>query len=137
MEIRQFVLDDYDQIHALWEECGFKLGKSDSKDEIKRFIEINSQTSLVGVLAGELIACVLGGFDGRRGLVHHLCVHPDSQGKGYGSQILMRLEAAFREKGIIKMSFWVLASNIGVVKFYDKLGYGLRHDIVTMSKDLT
>lgn len=136
MEIRRFTPEDYDEVHSLWQSCNLSLEASDSKEEIVKFATMNPDTSLVGTFEDKIIACVLGGFDGRRGLVHHLSVDEKYQGYGYGAEIMKYLENIFKDKGVIKISFWVIKSNINVVGFYEKLGYELRNDIVTVSKKL-
>lgn len=136
MIVRRFRAEDYDEVFKLWKECRLELGASDSREEILRFIERNPNTSLVGEEDGKITAAVFGGFDGRRGLVHHLAVKPELQKMGYGREILNALEEEFRSMGVIKLSFWVKKNNIGVVEFYNKSGYELREDIVTMSKIL-
>jgi ribosomal protein S18 acetylase RimI-like enzyme len=136
MIIRRFMAEDYDEVFKLWKECGIELGTSDSREEVLKLVERNPNTSLVGEEDGWIAAAVLGGFDGRRGLVHHLAVKPELQKKGYGREILKALEDEFRNMGVIKLSFWVKRNNIGVVEFYNKAGYELREDIVTMSKIL-
>lgn len=136
MNIRNMRSVDYCEVYKLWQECGISLGKSDSEDEIQKFISMNPETSLVGIIDNKIIGCVLGGYDGRRGLIHHLAVHPDYQGNDYGTILMECLENKFKEKGVVKISFWVQNSNIGVVDFYEKLGYELRKDIVTISKVL-
>jgi len=77
---------------------------------------------------------ILGGFDGRRGLVHHLAVLPEYQGKGIGKVLMYKLEETFKKMGVVKINFWVENRNLKVTDFYRKLGYELRDDIVTMSK---
>lgn len=136
MNIRDMKIEDYREVYKLWQECGISLGKSDSEDEIQKFISMNPETSLVETIDNKIIGCVLGGYDGRRGLIHHLAIHPDYQGNDYGTILMECLENKFKEKGVVKISFWVQNSNIGVVDFYEKLGYELRKDIVTISKVL-
>lgn len=136
MNIRNMKIEDYYEVYKLWQKCCISLGKSDSKEEIQKFIFMNPETSMVGTIDNKIIGCVLGGYDGRRGLIHHLAVHPDYQGNDYGTILMECLENKFKEKGVVKMSFWVQNSNIGVVDFYEKLGYELRKDIVTISKVL-
>ncbi|GLC29067.1 GNAT family N-acetyltransferase [Clostridium omnivorum] len=136
MNIRNMKIEDYYEVYQLWQKCGISLGKSDSKEEIQKFIFMNPETSMVGTIDNKIIGCVLGGYDGRRGLIHHLAVHPDYQGNDYGTILMECLENKFKENGVVKVSFWVQNSNIGVVDFYEKLGYELRKDIVTISKVL-
>jgi putative acetyltransferase len=136
MEIREFTMDDYESVYSLWERCKLHLGKSDSPQEIERFIKQNPTTSLVGVIDGEIAGCILGGFDGRRGLIHHLAVDEKYRNLGYGGKLLKEVEDIFKNMGVVKISFWVTSDNLGVVDFYGKCGYELRKDIVTLSKVL-
>ncbi len=136
MEIRNFIPDDYEDVYDLWKKCNLHLGKSDSREEIEKFLKLNPNTSLVGIIDGKIIGCVLGGFDGRRGLIHHLAVDNSFRKMGYGRQLINALEKIFTEMGVVKLSFWVTNDNLSVVNFYEHLGYKLRNDIVTMSKFL-
>lgn len=136
MEIRKFTMDDYEGVYRLWERCSLHLGKSDSESEIEKFIKQNPETSLVGVIDGEIMGCIFGGFDGRRGLIHHLAVDEIYRNLGYGKQLLKEVENVFNAIGVVKISFWVTTDNLGVIDFYEKCGYELRKDIVTMSKGL-
>lgn len=77
----------------------------------------------------------MGGFDGRRGLVHHLAVTAEHRGEGLGKALMAELDRRFRELGLEKYSFWIEADNTEVIKFYQHLGYELR-DLITMSKTL-
>lgn len=137
MYIRNMTIEDYDQVAALWVDCGFILGISDSREEIQKFLEYNPGTSLLLIEHDKIAGSVLGGYDGRRGLVHHLAVLPGFQKKGYGRVLIEALEKEYKKLGVIKTSFWVLKSNLDVIGFYEKLNYRLREDLVTLSKVYT
>jgi len=136
MNIRTVTKEDYQDIYRLWESCNIELGTSDTFEEIEKFINMNPDTCLIGEEDGLIIGCVLGGYDGRRGLVHHLAVRPDLQGRGYGRDLLDELEERFRKLGVVKVSFWVKRDNYKVKGFYNRLGYQEREDLITMSKVL-
>ncbi len=86
--------------------------------------------------ADELCGVVLGGFDGRRGIIHHLAVKKKFRGRAIGSELVAVVERKFKEKGVEKINFWVEKANMEAVDFYKKIGYHLRDDIVTVSKVL-
>lgn len=137
MKIREMTIEDYQQVYDLWASTGtIQLKKSDERSEIGRMIQWNPTTCLVGEKEGQIIAAVMGGFDGRRGMIHHLAVHPSEQGHGYGRQILEELEERFTDLGVIKVNLFVLDTNEKVVQFYDKLGYMQRYELIAMSKTL-
>ncbi len=135
MQIREMIIQDYEAVCQLWESTKtIELTKSDELIEIKRMLERNPNTCLVGEEGGRIIGVVLGGFDGRRGFVHHLAIHPEIQRKGYGIRLVHELERRFIEMGVVKVHLFVNTNNLQAVGFYEKVGYKLRDDFVTMSK---
>ncbi len=135
MQIREMIIQDYEAVCQLWESTKtIELTKSDELIEIKRMLERNPNTCLVGEEGGRIIGVVLGGFDGRRGFVHHLAIHPEIQRKGYGIRLFHELERRFIEMGVVKVHLFVNTNNLQAVGFYEKVGYKLRDDFVTMSK---
>ena len=136
MIIRSMNSTDYPAAFRLWEECRLPLGESDTAAEIDRFLSRNPDTCLVAVRDDRLIGTVLGGFDGRRGLIHHLAVHPGFQRQGVGRRLMGEVENRFRDLGVVKISLWIRNDNRSVTAFYHRLGYDLRTDIVTMSKEM-
>ena len=136
MRIREFRPDDYDDAFSLWKQGEIDLGLSDTRAEILRMYKLNPDLFLVGEEDGRTIAVVMGGFDGRRGIIHHLVVDRSYRGNGYARKIINELEQRFRARGVVKINFWVQTNNLDAVGFYEKIGYHLRDDLVTMSKVL-
>jgi len=133
MKIEQFSMDSYDDIIALWKKTGISVGSTDTKEEIEKMTKRNPQLFLVGKLDQKLISVVMGGFDGRRGYVHHLAVDPDYQKKGYGKMIMDELNARFRQLKVHKVHLFIEKYNKEVVKFYLNLGWEIRDDLIMMS----
>ena len=124
-------------VRLLWEENGFFLTISDSIPELTRMIKQNPKLCFVMETEEEdLIGAVLGGFDGRRGWVHHLAIKKEYQNQGLGKEMMNTLTSAFESLGVVKIKLEVLESNKNVIKFYKKLGWDLRSELTTMSLDL-
>lgn len=133
--IRECRRDDLPGLIDLWRRTGITLGLSETIPELVRLLDHNPTTCLVGEVDGRLIGGVMGGFDGRRGIVHHLAVEPEFQGNGFGSALMREIDSRFRNMGVVKYSFWIEKWNTGVIEFYKHTGYELR-DLITMSKTL-
>jgi len=137
MKIEKLTMNDYPNLIEIWEEAGFQIGKSEEKQEVEKFIRTNPTTSLGIYRDQTLIGCILGGYDGRRGLIHHFAIKKEHQGKGYGKALLDQLMDIYKELGVVKVSFWVKKDNTQVVSFYKKHGFHLREDLITMSREIS
>jgi ribosomal protein S18 acetylase RimI-like enzyme len=140
MPIRPLTPADYPAVYALWRACELSLSISDERPEVEKMLKANPTTCLVCEdESGRIIGAVLGGYDGRRGLIHHLAVDPGSRKRGIGRELMQEVERRFRELGVVKVNFWVEIDRDtapGVIEFYERLGYTQRPGLGTMSKVL-
>ena len=136
LQIREFHPNDFDDTVALWKQGGIDLGLSDTREEILNMHRTNPDLFLVGESDGRIVAVVMGGFDGRRGIVHHLAVAKEFRHKGWARMIMEELERRFNYRGVVKINFWIQTTNLDAVGFYEKIGYHQRGDLITMSKVL-
>lgn len=135
-------LQDIGEVRSLWERSGIQLTKSDEVPELERMLSHNSHLCLVGELCGNssqptVVAAVLGGFDGRRGWIHHLAVDPNHQRLGFGRLLMEELVRRFKADGVVKLKLEVLESNKNVIRFYQAIGWDLRPEITTLSLSLS
>ena len=136
MEIREFTPEDYEIVTSLWRQGNIDLGLSDTKEEILKMHRMNPDLFLVGEIDRRVAAVVMGGYDGRRGIVHHLAVDKALRHRRLARMMIEELEHRFRRHGVVKVNFWIKIDNKDAIGFYEKAGYDLREDIVTMSKVL-
>jgi ribosomal protein S18 acetylase RimI-like enzyme len=127
VRIREFDLErDYDVVFALWQgEPAIHVGASDTRPEIARKLERDPDLFLVAEADGQVVGAVLGAFDGRRGMVYHLAVEAACRGRGIGTALLEALEARLRGKGCLSAYLFVADSNLEVVEFYARRGWGV------------
>lgn len=86
--IRPFQTEDEDALVALWKMCELTVPWNNPHKDIARKLQVQPELFLVGILDSSLIATVMGGYEGHRGWINYLAVHPDFQGKGYGQEIM-------------------------------------------------
>jgi ribosomal protein S18 acetylase RimI-like enzyme len=125
MLLREFTLGDYDSVVALWEQYPDELGigRSDTREEIAKKIEHDPDLFLVAEEGGKIIGTVIGGFDGRRGIIYHLAVDRASRGQGLGRSLMNQVESRLAAKGCLRAYLLVKPTNIGVMDFYESLGW--------------
>lgn len=139
MKIREFRFpQDYSQIEHLWDsiEKGVSLGRSDTPEELQKKLVRDPDLFLVAEEKGEIIGSVIGGFDGRRGLIYHLAVAASSRGRGIGSRLMEELEIRMSAKGCIRCYLLVTADNPEAMQYYKKHGWERMDYVVPFAKNL-
>ena len=117
--------EDLTRVLDLWGNAGpgIHLGRSDTPDEIQKKLSRDPDLFLIAEKDGKLIGTVLGGFDGRRGMVYHLAVTADYRRKGLGEALMQAVEVRLREKGCLRYYLLVTQDNESAVKFYEQRGH--------------
>ena len=143
VSIRPATIGDYEDIYALWngsEQSRRALNPvDDSREGIGRYMRRNPTTCFVACGEegrGEIVGVILAGHDGRRGLIHHLCVCPDYRSRGIAGRLVRRAEEALRAEGITKVFCLVFRDNNAADEFWEKQGYSLRTNIHYRNKSL-
>ncbi len=139
MKIREFNIDDQQEVIKLWHECDLVVPHNIPQDDIKRKLELDDHLFLVaeidGEIDGEIIASGMGGYDGHRGWIYYLAVLPKYQSKGYGKKLVIELEQRLYNAGAPKVNLMVRDTNVNVIEFYNKLNYS-KSDVVCLGKIL-
>lgn len=138
-KIREFHFpEDYNSVLHLWQgiEKGVHVGRSDTLAEIEKKIAHDPDLFLVAELDGDIVGTVIGGFDGRRGLIYHLAVAAPVRGVGIGSHLMAEVELRLRAKGCLKCYLLVTLDNSEVGDYYQRRGWRHMHDIHLYGKEL-
>ncbi|MGB3119901.1 MAG: GNAT family acetyltransferase, partial [Verrucomicrobiales bacterium] len=133
--IRPFQPGDENAVVTLWQRCDLIRAWNDPFKDIRRKLAVRSDLFLVGELDGEIMACVMAGYEGHRGWLNYLAVTPKYQRRGYARAMVGEAERLLREAGCPKINLQVRSANHAVIEFYRKLGY-LVDDVVGMGKRL-
>jgi len=129
---------DYPAARILWENAGtgIQLRRSDEPVEIQKKLERDPDLFLVAETDGRMLGTVLGGFDGRRGMVYHLAVTEFNRKQGIGEMLMDELERRLKAKGCIRCYLLVTVENESAMRFYEKRGWSHMKSVNTYGKDL-
>jgi len=139
VDLREFRFpDDYDAVIQFWQdiEKGIHLGASDASAEIQKKIQRDPDLFLMAESDHQIVGTVIGGFDGRRGMIYHLAVAASLRGQGIGSRLMSEVEARLRAKGCLKSYLLVLEDNIEATAFYEHLGWKLMEGHLIYGKEI-
>ena len=138
IQVREFKFpEDYPSARFLWENAGsgIHIRRSDEPEEIQKKLRRDPDLFLVAEAEGKMIGTVIGGFDGRRGIVYHLAVDADFRQHGVGSLLMDEVERRLKAKGCLKCYLMVTAENEAAMRFYEKRGWEPMDAIYTYSKE--
>lgn len=137
MQIRPFEEGDADELVALWRLCGLTRPWNNAHRDIARKLQVQRELFLVGVEEGNgaVIGSIMAGYEGHRGWVNYLAVHPDARGAGHGRTLMNEVEAALLARGCPKVNLQLRAENAEALAFYAAIGYAA-DDAVSLGKRL-
>ncbi len=139
IKIRPFSFPkDYDDIYTLWGNAGdgIHLRRSDSPAEIEKKLARDPDLFLVAEAEDSVVGAVMGGFDGRRGMMYHLAVAPEHRRSGIANLLVDALEERLRAKGCIRCYLLVTKDNEEAIRFYKSRGWENMDDLYAFAKDL-
>ena len=139
IQIREFSFPaDYEPVYRLWQsiEKGIGLGRSDTPTEIGKKTSRDPDLFLVAECEGSIVGSVIGGFDGRRGMIYHLAVDASFRGIGIGARLMNEVESRLRLKGCLKCYLLVTADNPEAEEYYRRRGWGHMDTVRLYGKEL-
>jgi ribosomal protein S18 acetylase RimI-like enzyme len=134
-------IDDYDGAVRLWkDDSGVAIrALDDSREGIAKFLERNPRSCFVAVpadAADKVLGVILCGHDGRRAYIYHTTVGEECRGKGIGRSLVEAAEEAVSKEGISRIALLAFKSNDAGNRFWEKLGFTEREDIVYRNREL-
>ena len=133
--IRQYHIDDWDEVIDLWIQCGLVVPQNDPNRDIERKLKVNPEWFLVGLLEGDIVATCMAGYEGHRGWINYLAVAPQYRRRGFAAKLMQEAERILRRAGCPKINLQIRTSNSDVIEFYKAIGYSM-DDVVSMGKRL-
>lgn len=133
--IRTFLDADIEDIISLWEVCDLTRPWNNPEIDIFRKAARKDDLFLVAIKDEQPIATLMGGYDGHRGWINYLAVHPHYQRNGVATALIQQLEKRLIALGCPKLQLLIRKDNIDVSSFYAQLGYD-DVDVICLGKRL-
>ncbi len=130
LEIRAVHDDELDQVVDLWTECGLTRPHNNPHRDIEFARSQSNAEIFVGLNKGKIVASVMVGHDGHRGVVYYVSADPEIRKQGLGQQIMTAAEDWLIDKGIWKLNLMIRPDNVAVKTFYETLGYEIEERTV-------
>ena len=136
MIIRRLVIEDYDELIALWEETGlsYRPNGRDCLEKIAHEIAGTTAIFLVAESKERIIGAILGTHDGRKGWINRLAVVPSHQQQGVATALVAAVEKQLSELGIEIVACLIEEWSKTSALLFSKLGHHSHSDIHYYSK---
>ena len=125
--IRQYE-DTTDRTHviALWRNVfGYETAHNEPNLAISKKIATQDGLLFVAVDNNNIMGTIMAGYDGHRGWLYSVAVHPSKRLSGLGSMLVHHAEKALANLGCLKINLQLLATNEATAAFYKSLGYSV------------
>lgn len=133
--IRPYAPLNAQEVIALWVECGLVKSWNNPQRDIERKLAVNPEWFIVGMLDGQVVATCMAGYEGHRGWINYLAVHPDYRRQGFGAAMMAEAEDLLRAAGCPKINLQVRETNREVIEFYHSIGFS-DDKVVSLGKQL-
>jgi len=136
VQLHEFQIGDYREILRLWKEAGLVIRPGDDLGGVEQKLQRDPDLFLVAREGDEIVGCVMGGWDGRRGWIYHLAVKASRRRRGIAKALMKELEARLAQRGAKKVNAQVYRSNTASLRFFDECGYEANLDLIMIGKSL-
>lgn len=124
-ELRKLTIADYDRLINLWGDAGlpYRPFGRDAREKIETEMR-RADTAFLGIFEdSRLIAAGLATYDGRKGWVNRVAVHPDERHRGLAAEIVAACEQFLESHGAEIIACLIEDWNLPSMALFAKLGY--------------
>jgi ribosomal protein S18 acetylase RimI-like enzyme len=125
--IRQYQdATDRIQVVELWKIAfGYETAHNEPNLSISKKLAVNDGLFFVAEENSVIYGTVMAGYDGHRGWLYSVAVHPNKRLGGMGSSLVRHAEKALADLGCLKINLQLITTNEATAAFYKSLGYSI------------
>ena len=127
--IREGGPEEAEALLALWEAAGTSPSVTDTITDIQSAIE-SAASVLVAEADRRIVGSLIATFDGWRGNMYRIAVHPDYRRRGIGRALVREGERYLAERGVKRITALVEEKYPAAVAFWASVGYKIEPGIV-------
>jgi ribosomal protein S18 acetylase RimI-like enzyme len=132
--IRACTLEDIAAVLELWRQAA-SPGPTDTAEDLRRALDSSAAHVLVAEVGSRVIGSVIGSFDGWRGNLYRLVVHPELRRRGIARALVAELERALAREGARRISALVETDRPWAMSFWEAAGYRVDERVVRFIRD--
>ena len=122
MEFRRAAPHEAESLR-FWNDSGASMGPTDEVTQLCQAIGSPATVLLLATADEAIVGTLLGAFDGWRGNVYRLVVHPDWRRQGIARQLVRGVEHVFAEWGVRRITVLIESDRPWAMSCWTALGY--------------
>ena len=126
--IRECRPEEAKALLALWHAAGTSPSVTDTITDIRRAIE-SSASVLVAEVDQRIVGSLIATFDGWRGNMYRIAVHPDYRRRGIGRALVKEGERCLAKLGAKRITALVEEKYPWAIAFWSSVGYEIEPGI--------
>ena len=127
--IRKCRPEEAEALLALWQAAGTSPSVTDTVADVQNAIESEASV-LVAEADSRIVGSLIAAFDGWRGNMYRIAVHPDYRRRGIGRALVREGERCLAERGVKRITALVEEKYPWAVAFWSSVGYDIEPGIV-------
>ena len=109
---------DLDAVLRFWDEAEAEPSHTDDVDGLSRLFDRDPEAILVAEVRSQIIGSIIAGWDGWRGSIYRLAVHPDHRRRGLARRLLAEAEGRLADLGVRRVQAIVVESDARATGFW-------------------
>lgn len=134
--IRRCRAEEVETLLALWREAEANPSLTDTVEDVRRVVVESNAMVLVAEDEGRIIGSIIGAFDGWRGNIYRLAVHPDYRRQGIARTLVTQIEEHLARQGAKRITALVNKDEADAMGFWQAVGYELHPRMVRFVHNL-
>jgi ribosomal protein S18 acetylase RimI-like enzyme len=130
LSIRACRLEDIQSVLELWRQADATPGVTDTADDLRRAVADSPAHVVVAEAGGRIVGSIIGTFDGWRGNIYRLAVHPDYRRQGVARALVAEVEKRLAQQGAKRITALVEKDHPWAMNFWEAVGYRVDERIV-------
>jgi ribosomal protein S18 acetylase RimI-like enzyme len=136
LSIRHCRLEDIEAVLGLWRQAEATPGVTDTAEDLRRVVAEGPAVVLVAEVQGRVVGSIIGTFDGWRGNIYRLTVHPDYRRQGVARALGAEVEERLAQQGAKRITALVEKDHPWAMTFWEAVGYRVDERIVRRVRNL-
>jgi ribosomal protein S18 acetylase RimI-like enzyme len=121
--IRRVRADEGETLLALWKAADATPSPTDTLDDIRCALASERTECLAAEVEGQVVGSIIAAFDGWRGHIYRLAVHPAFRRRGIARRLVETAHEAFARWGARRINALVEKDHAWAVSFWSAVGY--------------